>query len=110
MHLYRLRETRNGRIMHSLDAYIKDRTMQLSLRKPNVSLDTGEVLTLQDAEGTSILARTGTVWVTEEGSSEDRILGPGESAVVNRAGRTVVQALKPAWISLGEAIAANDAA
>jgi hypothetical protein len=96
--------------MHSPDAYIKDRTMQLSLRKPNVSLEAGEVLTLQDAEGTSILARTGTVWVTEEGSAEDRIIGPGEAIVVAHAGRTVLQALKPSWISLGEALAANDAA
>ncbi|HEX4331908.1 MAG TPA: DUF2917 domain-containing protein [Usitatibacter sp.] len=83
--------------------------MQLDLRKPLVSLDTGEVFTLQDAEGTSILARTGTVWVTEEGSTEDRIIGPGEAVVVAHAGRTVVQALKPAWISLGESIAANAA-
>jgi len=84
--------------------------MQLSLHKPVVYLETGEVLTLQDAEGTSILARTGTVWVTEEGSREDRIIGPGEAIVVARAGRTVVQALKPSWISLGEAFAANDPA
>ncbi|HEX4781282.1 MAG TPA: DUF2917 domain-containing protein [Usitatibacter sp.] len=83
--------------------------MQLSLRKPVVSLDAGEVFTLNDAEGTSILARTGTVWVTEEGSIEDRILSPGETLVVAHPGRTVVQALKPSWISLGEgALAANE--
>jgi uncharacterized protein (AIM24 family) len=96
--------------MHSPDAYIKDRTMQLTLRKPNVSLEAGEVLTLQDAAGTSIVTRTGTVWVTEEGSIEDRIIGPGETVVISHAGMTVVQALKNAWISLGEAIAANDPA
>ena len=84
--------------------------MQLSLHKPNLSLETGEVLTLQDAAGTSIAARTGTVWVTEEGSIEDRIVGPGDSIVISHAGRTVVQALKPAWISLGEPLAANDPA
>lgn len=84
--------------------------MQLSLRKPNVSLDAGEVLTLEDAAGTSIVARTGSVWVTEEGSREDRIVGPGEAIVIAHRGLTVVQALKPSWISLADAIAANDPA
>ena len=70
--------------------------MQLTLRKPNVSLEAGEVLTLQDAAGTSIVTRTGTVWVTEEGSIEDRIIGPGETVVISHAGMTVVQALKNA--------------
>jgi len=84
--------------------------MQLSLSKPVVSLEAGETLTLQDAEGTSLLARTGTVWVTEEGSAEDRILNPGEATVIARGGLTVVQALKPSWISLGKAVAANDPA
>jgi len=85
--------------------------MQVNLRKPEVSLDTGEVLTLDDAEGTRILSRTGTVWVTEEGSREDHIVGPGDSLVVVRPGRTVVQALNPAWIALGAGPrAANDPA
>ncbi len=83
--------------------------MLVDLRKPEVSLDTGEVLTLDDAEGTRILARTGTIWVTEEGSREDHIVGPGDALVVVRPGRTVVQALKPAWIALGAGPrAAND--
>ena len=95
--------------MHSQHAFIKDTKMQVNLRKPEVSLDTGEVLTLDDAEGTRILTRTGTVWVTEEGSREDHIVGPGDTLVVARPGRTVVQALKPAWITLGEGTrAAND--
>jgi hypothetical protein len=85
--------------------------MQVNLRKPEVSLDAGEVLTLDDAEGTRILARTGLVWVTEEGSREDHIVGPGDTWTVARSGRTVVQALKPTWIALGEAPrAANDPA
>src|ERR1700759_3901960 len=108
--LYRLSQRADTRIMHSQHPFIKESIMQLSLTKPVVSLDAGEVFTLNDAEGTSILARTGTVWVTEEGSIEDRIIGPGETLVVAHPGRTVVQALKPSWISLGEGpLAANEA-
>lgn len=85
--------------------------MKVNLTKPEVSLDAGEVLTLDDAKGTRILARTGTVWVTEEGSREDHIVGPGGTWIVARPGRTVVQAIKRAWVTLGEGPqAANDPA
>jgi hypothetical protein len=85
--------------------------MQLDLRSPEVALKAGQVLTLDDAEGVRILARSGTVWVTEEGSRKDHIVGPGDALVVARQGRTVVQALQPAWISIGGGPqAANDPA
>ena len=76
--------------------------MQVNLRKVELSLDAGEVLTLDDANGTRILARTGTIWVTEEGSCEDHFLSPGHLLIVARPGRTVVQAIKPSRIALCE--------
>jgi hypothetical protein len=76
--------------------------MQLQMRSPMVALEAGEVLTLDDAEGTRIVTRTGTVWVTEEGSRKDHIVGPGDALVIARPGRTVVQALHSAWISIAE--------
>jgi hypothetical protein len=83
--------------------------MLLDLAAPVVALQTGEVLTLDDAQGLRILARLGTVWVTEEGDTLDHIVGPGDARVVAHAGRTVIQALNPAWISIGERVtAAND--
>jgi hypothetical protein len=42
------------------------------------------------------------VWVTEEGDLEDHIVDAGDVLIVAHPGRTVVQALAPAWISLGE--------
>jgi hypothetical protein len=83
--------------------------MRPNLAAPVVALQTGEVLTLDDVQGLRILARLGTVWVTEEGDRDDHIVGPGDALVVAHAGRTVIQALKPAWISIGQgAAAAND--
>ena len=83
--------------------------MQLQLKKPVIALEPGQVMTLDDAQGTRIVARIGTVWVTEEGNSRDHVVGPGETLVVARPGRTLVQALKPAWISLADGpVAAND--
>jgi hypothetical protein len=84
--------------------------MHLNLRKPVIALQAGEVLALDDAQGTRILARAGTVWVTEEGEMRDHVVDAGDALVVARPGRTVVQALKPAWISLADGPgAANDA-
>ena len=83
--------------------------MELNLKSPHLALDAGEVVTVDDAEGLRISARRGTVWVTEEGDREDHIVGPGEVLTVAHRGRTVVQALQPAWITIGEgAAAAND--
>ena len=76
--------------------------MQLNLRSPELTLQAGQVLTLDDARGVRILSRTGTVWITQEGSPKDLIVGPGDAIVVARNGRTVVQALKTAWISIAD--------
>ena len=74
--------------------------MQLDLASPLLALEPGQVVTLDDARGTRIRARYGAVWVTEEGSVDDHIVSPGETHIVGRDGRTVVQAMQPAWIAL----------
>ena len=82
--------------------------MKLDVNDPVLALAQGEVLTLDDVEGLHIQARAGTVWVTEEDDAHDYIIRAGDDLVVARPGRTVVQALAPAWISLRMGIAAND--
>ena len=74
--------------------------MILNLDHPTLSLDAGDVVSLDDVVGTRISARLGTLWVTCQDSRRDVILEPGESVVVTRAGRTVVQALQPAFVTL----------
>ena len=74
--------------------------MELSLKAPVLALEAGQVVTLDDAAGTRIEARSGTVWVTEEGDRDDHIVSPGQTLVVTHDGRTLVQALQPAWIAL----------
>jgi len=74
--------------------------MTLNLERPTILLEAGELLTLDDAAGTRIVPRLGTVWVTEEGDPEDHIVGPGESLVVGHGGRTLLQAMQPAWVAL----------
>jgi hypothetical protein len=76
--------------------------MELLVRAPVLDLTEGEVLTLIDAEGTRIAARGGRVWVTEEGDRRDHIVGEGQDFVVDRPGRTVVQALEAARVAIRE--------
>ena len=74
--------------------------MTLTLDRPALALETGQVLTLDDVAGTRISARAGVVWVTLEGQMHDLILGPGDSIVIGEDGRTVVQALEAAFVTL----------
>lgn len=74
--------------------------MTLNLEHPVIALEAGQMLTLDDAAGTRIFSRLGTVWVTEEGNHEDHILRPGETLLIGRGGRTLLQAMQPAWVAL----------
>jgi len=76
--------------------------MQLQIASPILALEAGEVVSLDDAVGTCIRARIGHLWITEENVSEDFVVGPGEDFVVTHGGRTLVQAIQPAWISIRE--------
>jgi hypothetical protein len=97
------------RILHAQNASNKEKAMELSMKSPVVALQAGQVLTLDDAAGTRIVSRSGTVWVTQEDDATDHIVRAGDAMILARGGRTVIQALQAAWISLLEAPrAAND--
>ena len=74
--------------------------MDMIIQAPVLSLEPGQVVTLDDALGVRIRATEGSVWVTYEDNEKDLIVGPGETLVVARNGRTVVQALQPTHVAL----------
>ena len=74
--------------------------MILELQQPTLALDTGEVVVLDDAAGRTICARSGRVWITEEGTPQDHIVESGDCWVVARDGRTVVQAMAPSLVAI----------
>ena len=83
--------------------------MQMNVKAPVLALEAGQVLSLDDAEGIRIRARTGTLWITQEGSVQDHIVGPGDTLIVAYPGRTVVQALQQSWLTIADSpAAAND--
>jgi len=74
--------------------------MILELQRPTLALDTGQVITLDDAAGRTICARSGRVWITEEGRPDDVIVESGGCLVVERDGRTLVQAMAPSVVAI----------
>jgi len=97
-------------IVHSGNASSKETAMRLDLDAPVLALQSGQLITLDDARGTCIQSRCGTLWVTEEGEHADFILGPGETLVLARSGRALVQAMVPARVALlGHGQPAHDA-
>jgi len=77
--------------------------MQLRTTSSRVSLEPGQILTLDNATGVRIRPDKAKVWVTEEGDCTDFVVSPGEDFVVHHGGRTVVQAIDPTWVELNEA-------
>ncbi len=74
--------------------------MKIQLTASDFCLANREVLDLDDAVGVRIEARSGAVWVTQEQDRRDLVLKQGESCTIERAGRTVVQALGSSRVNL----------
>ena len=74
--------------------------MKLELASAALKLSRGQTLKIQDAVGSTICAREGTVWITEENSRKDVVLEPGYCFRVAHPGLTLVQAFADASLSL----------
>ena len=74
--------------------------MNLELASGALRLARGQTLKILDAVGSTICAREGTVWITEENSRKDVVLTPGACFRVDRPGLTIVQAFADASVSL----------
>lgn len=65
-----------------------------------LQLARGQTMKVHDGAGSTICAREGVVWITEEDSGNDVLLGPGQCFRLERPGLTLVQAFKDASVSL----------
>jgi hypothetical protein len=90
--------------VHSPEASSKETVMNLRLESPVLALEAGQILSLDDARGTRIQPREGTVWITEEGEAKDHIVGAGDAFLVTRGGRTLVQAMVDSRVALRDEI------
>ena len=74
--------------------------MKLEIQSGALRLARGQTLKLRDGVGSTICAREGTVWITEENSRQDVVLEPGACFRIDRPGLTLVQAFADASVSL----------
>ena len=73
--------------------------MKLELESGALRLARGQTLKLQDGVGSTICAREGTVWITEENSRKDVVLEPGHCYRLGQPGLAIVQAFADASVS-----------
>ncbi|MBM3487529.1 MAG: DUF2917 domain-containing protein [Alphaproteobacteria bacterium] len=57
------------------------------------TLAKGAAVRFQDAAGTLVTCLSGGLWITQEDDGRDIVLAPGQGAVLDRGGRTVIGAL-----------------
>jgi len=74
--------------------------MKLELESGSLRLARGQMLKLRDGAGSTICAREGTVWITEENGRADVVLEPGGCFRLGRPGLTLVHAFADASVSL----------
>ena len=74
--------------------------MNIELASGALRLARGQTLKVRDGAGSTICAREGTVWITEENSRKDVVLEPGHCFRLQRPGLAVVQAFADAALSL----------
>jgi len=74
--------------------------MRLEVASAALRLARGQTLKMQDAAGSTICAREGTVWITEENSQKDVVLEPGHCYRLAKPGLAIVQAFADASVSL----------
>ena len=57
-----------------------------------IYLKAREILPIEDGAGLEVKCLRGTLWITQSGDHEDRILDSGESFVLDRPGLSLVSA------------------
>ena len=67
---------------------------------PNITVPRGGMVRLDNVGGMKLRVMHGSVWVTQDGSSEDVSLSAGESFCITRSGRTLVNACEYAPLTL----------
>jgi hypothetical protein len=63
-----------------------------------IDLQRGKLLRILGGAGSTVTAHAGSVWITEEASTRDVVLRPGQSLKLQRPGLALVEAISDAAI------------
>lgn len=64
-----------------------------------IDLKRGNLIRVRDGAGSTVTARSGAVWITEQGSTRDVVLPAGRSFTLRQAGLALIEAYSDASIS-----------
>ncbi|MBI1943432.1 MAG: DUF2917 domain-containing protein [Betaproteobacteria bacterium] len=78
----------------------KETDMNIEIASGALQLARGQTLKVRDGAGSTICARAGTVWITEENSRKDVVLQAGHCFRLQQPGLALVQAFADASVSL----------
>lgn len=76
--------------------------MQIEITSSTFTLAPAGLLIVQDGEGSRVVCRSGSLWVTQEGDVKDTIVGSGEVITIRKPSRTVITALEFSSLMLVE--------
>lgn len=76
--------------------------MNIELQASNIVLARDGMIAIRDAQGVRIGCIKGALWITQDNYVQDFIVGPGETHTIDYAGLTLVTALEPTTLSVGE--------
>jgi len=68
------------------------------LSRETLELTAGDVIRLTAAQGVSIFVRDGTAWITQDGDSDDIVIGAGATFAVDRPGLALVTPIHGATV------------
>jgi hypothetical protein len=74
--------------------------MNIELASAGLRLARGQTLKVRDGAGSTVCAREGTVWITEENGGDDVVLAPGQCFKLQKRGVAVLQAFDDASVSV----------
>ena len=74
--------------------------MHIELVKGALRLARGQILKLHEGAGSTVCARDGAVWITEENSRKDVVLEAGQCYRIERPGVAILQAFADASLSI----------
>jgi len=84
--------------------------MNVHIGRATLVLGECDILSLEDAAGSVISVRAGSVWITQEFDGTDHVVRAGDRFRIHRDGRTVLQAFGEAEVSVRGGAEAVDAA
>lgn len=80
--------------------------MQIEINRSDLSLARDGLVAIRDGQGTRIVCRAGSLWITQECDVKDAVLTAGESFTVSHPGLTLITGLSASELTLIEPHAA----